>query len=433
MIFSNKRFLPLTILSLISLSFVLNPVTDAQIAKPKVGFVFAIGGLGDQSFNDAALTGLLVANNTYDLGITEADYAEPADIPEITDLLQQFANTGAYDLLFSLGYGAVNAVNATAFDYPSQKFVIIDQVIGLPNVASVVFKEEEGSFLAGVMAAMTTTTNIVAFLGGEESTLIRKFEAGFQQGVHTINENIEILTKYAPDQGNPWNDIAGGRSVTLNFINKGADIIFAAAGRTGQGMIDAVNETNILNGITGTESKASEPGKIYGIGVDTDQDWITPGHILTSMIKRIDTAVFNQISDFITGTWEGTRTDLSGLTVLDLANDGVGLSPMVYTNFEKDADYNGSTRWEIVQAYRDAIMTGSIIVRTEPMQPEPESTTITTTNPATTTSTDMSSTDMSSTEPSSTRRQVTTTPGFAIYSGLTILILGIIVRKKRIN
>jgi basic membrane protein A len=345
------------------------PATEAQIPQPKIAFVFSTGGLGDLSFNDAGFVGLQLANTTYDLGVTEADYAEPADIPEISDLVEQFAATEDYDLILTIGSPSADAVSASALAHPDQKFVVIDKVLGLPNVASILFNEQEGSFLAGVMAAMTTTSNKVAFLGGEESSLIKRFEAGFQQGIFAIDDNIELLSEYAPDQGNPWNDIAGGKSVSLNFIENGADVIFAAAGRTGLGMFSAVVETNTANNITGNDTKTANPDKIYGIGVDSDQDWTNPGYILTSMIKRIDVAVFNQIKAIVDGTWAGTGTDFSNILTIDLASGGMGISDMTYTEFEKNIDYNGSTRWEIVQDYADAIIAGEIVVRTEPLIP----------------------------------------------------------------
>jgi basic membrane protein A len=369
MFFSKKLFFALGIISIFILGifFVPSGPVKAQIANPKIAFVFSTGGLGDLSFNDMGFAGLQQANDTFDLGITEADYAEPADVPEITDLVEQYAAAGTYDLILTIGFSSADAVNASALAHPNQRFVIIDMVLGLPNVSSVVFNEQEGSFLAGVMAAMTTTSDKVGFLGGEEIPLIKKFEAGFQQGVFAIDDSIEVFSQYAPDQTNPWNDIAGGKSVALDFIEKGADIIYAAAGQTGLGMFNAVNETNVANDINGTDTKASKPDKIYGIGVDADQDYTNPGYILTSMVKRVDVAVFNQIDALIDGTWAGTGTDFSNIITLDLESTGVGISNMTYTQFERNANWNGTTRWEIVQDYRDAIIAGTIAVRTEPI------------------------------------------------------------------
>ena len=369
MYFNKKLTLALGIITvfLIGTFFVPSGPVRAQIAQPKIAFVFSTGGLGDLSFNDAGFVGLQLANTTYSLGVTEADYAEPTDIPEISDLVEQFAATEDYDLILTIGFSSADAVNASALAHPDQKYVIIDMVLGLPNVASIVFNEQEGSFLAGVMAAMVTTSNKVAFLGGEEISLIKKFEAGFEQGVLAINDDIEVLSQYAPDQTNPWNDIAGGKSVALDFIEKGADVIYAAAGETGVGMFNAVKDENTANGITGTDTKAEKSDKIYGIGVDSDQDYTNPGHILTSMIKRVDVAVFDQIKALVDGTWAGTGADFSNIVVMDLEGGGVGISNMTYTSFEKNVDYNGSTRWEIVQKYADAIIAGEIVPRTEPL------------------------------------------------------------------
>ncbi|MHA2103938.1 MAG: BMP family lipoprotein [Candidatus Hodarchaeales archaeon] len=370
MFFNKKLTIALGIITVFVFGIFLvpaGPVSAAPIPQPKIAFVFSTGGLGDLSFNDAGFVGLQKANTTYNLGVTEADYAEPTDVPEISDLVEQFADDGTYDLILTIGFSSADAVNASALEHPDQKFVIIDMVLGLPNVASVVFNEQEGSFLAGVMAAMTTTSNKVAFLGGEEISLIKKFEAGFQQGVYAIDDTIEVFAQYAPDQTNPWNDIGGGKSVALDFIEKGADVIYAAAGETGVGMFNAVNETNEANGISGTDTKANKPDKIYGIGVDSDQDWTNPGYILTSMIKRVDVAVFDQIKAVVDGTWNGTGADFSNIITLDLEAEGVGISDMTHTGFEKNVDYNGSTRWEVVQAFSDAIIAGDIPVNTAPI------------------------------------------------------------------
>ncbi|MHA1983732.1 MAG: BMP family lipoprotein [Candidatus Hodarchaeales archaeon] len=370
MFFNKKLTIALGIITVFVFGIFLvpaGPVSAAPIPQPKIAFVFSTGGLGDRSFNDAGFDGLALANSTYNLGITEADYAEPKDVPEISNLVEQFAATGIYDLILTIGFSSADAVNASALAHPDQNFVIIDMVLGLPNVASVTFAEQEGSFLAGVMAAMTTTSDKIGFLGGEEISLIKKFEAGFQQGVYAIDDTIEIFSQYAPDQTNPWNDIPGGKSVALDFIEKGADVIYHAAGETGIGMFNAVNETNVANGISGTDTKAEKPDKIYGIGVDKDQDWTNPGFILTSMVKRVDVAVFEQIKAVVDGTWNGTQLDFSNIVNLDLESGGISISDMTHTGFEKNVDFNGSTRWEVVNSYKDAIIAGNIVPRTEPI------------------------------------------------------------------
>jgi basic membrane protein A len=409
----QKQYLSIILSFFVITSIVLIPTTEAQITKPKIAFIFSTGGLGDLSYNDAGFAGLQLVNETFDLGITGADYAEPSDVLEISDFVEIFAATGNYDLIFTIGFSSTHAVNTSALAHPNQKFVIIDSILGLPNVASVTFNEQEGSFLAGVMAAMTTTTNKIGFLGGAENSIIKRFEAGFQQGIFAIDDNIELLSEYAPDQGNPWNDIAGGKSVALTFIENGVDVIYAAAGETGLGMFNVVNETNTANGIAGNDTKTDNPGKIYGIGVDSNQDWINPGYILTSMVKRIDIAVFEQVQDLINGTWAGTGTDFSNIITMDLTSIGVGISDMTYTGFEKNIDYNGSTRWEIVQEYKNAIIAGEIIVRTEPFNP-------TQTSPGTTESTVTSTTVVPSSSPSTITTTTSTSNNDSLSNTLSL-------------
>ncbi|MHA2363061.1 MAG: BMP family lipoprotein [Candidatus Hodarchaeales archaeon] len=368
--FSKKYFfMALCLVSIVMIGIFAVPVnantTKAkQIAHPKIAFVFSTGGLGDLSFNDAGMVGLVKSNATHGLNVTEADWAEPKDVPEITDLVEAFAATEEYDLILTIGFSSADAVNQSALAHPNQKYAIIDMVIDLPNVASIVYNEHEGSFLCGVMAAMTTTSDKIGFLGGEEISLIKKFEAGYIQGAKSINPDIEVFSQYAPNQADPWNDISGGKTVGLDFIEDGADIIYAAAGGTGKGMFNAVNETNTAAEITGTDSKTDKPEKVYAIGVDQDQDWTHKGYILTSMVKRVDLAVEGQINATVDGTWVGGAANL---IILGLSNDGVGISNMMYTEYEKDVIWNGtSTRMDIVKEYSDLIVAGDIVVDTEP-------------------------------------------------------------------
>jgi basic membrane protein A len=329
---------------LINTSPVVGAIPDANIA-----IVFSTGGLGDQSFNDAANEGKIraIAANP---GIS-VDQFEPTDITGINTQVEAYAAAGSYDLIIAVGFQATDGINASALAHPTQQFMIIDSEVDLPNVASVVFKEHEGSFLAGAMAAMVSENDDIAFLGGLDIPLINRFLAGYQQGARYINPDIIIRHTYSPDPSNPWGDQAGGKTVAESFIAQGSDIIYAAAGGTGLGVMDAAEVATIAG------------SKTYAIGVDSDQDHLKPGIVLTSMLKRVDVAVETQIQAIVDGTWT------SGLVSFGLKEDGVGISNMTYTTVEKDTIWKGTTsRYEFVQDLKTAIINGTISVSDMPVK-----------------------------------------------------------------
>ncbi|MFW9780052.1 MAG: BMP family protein, partial [Candidatus Heimdallarchaeota archaeon] len=253
-----------------------------------------------------------------------------------------------YDLIIAIGFSSFAGVNESALKHPNQKYMLLDAALNLSNVASTSFLEHEGSFLVGAMAAMTTKTNKTAFLGGEIVPLIKKFQAGYEQGVHYINPDIEILVQYAPDQANPWEDVTGGKTVGNNFIDQGADVLYAAAGKTGLGMFDAVVDANDAGG-----------DKIYAIGVDADQDGLHPGDILCSMVKRVDIAVERNIKRIVDGQ------DPADFLEQGLDTGLIDISNMTYTTSEKDTVWNstsGQTRYEKVQELKQEIIDGDIVV-----------------------------------------------------------------------
>ncbi|MHA1967071.1 MAG: BMP family lipoprotein [Candidatus Hodarchaeales archaeon] len=324
---------------------------NAKIANsiPSIAIVFAPGELGINMFNDVAYQGLVDANTTY-FGQFTYTYAEPVTNDESEDDVLSFAEQG-YDLIICVGFPFYDILNKNAPSYPEQRFTLIDSLLDLNNVSSITFKEQEGSFLVGAMAAMTTQTGKVGFLGGKDIYLINKFLAGYQQGVHFINSSINITPAYSPNLDNCWGDIEGGKLVGEKLLSEGNDIIYTAAGRTGLGAIQAVNES------TG----------VYAIGVDTDQDYLAKGKILASMLKKINVAVYNSIEDIILGNWS------DGHTELDLADDGVGISPMTYTASVKNGAFTFNnvtrTRWEWIQDIIQNITDGTIVVNDIPEKP----------------------------------------------------------------
>ncbi len=269
----------------------------------KVGVVFSIGGLGDESFNDAAFRGATDARD--DFGI-QLDYVEPDDIAEMEDHQRAFVEEG-YDLVIAIGFLQESGLEAVARDYPDANLAIVDSdyLADMPNVASLVFKEHEGSFLAGFLAGSMTETGVVGFVGGMEVPVIFNFQTGYEQGVQYANPDATVLINYAGDFGDPGT----GKELAVSQFERGADIIYHAAGGTGMGVFEAAEENNF-----------------YAIGVDSEQDGIAPGYILTSMLKRVDVAVYNIIADLVQGEFN------AGVHSFGVADGGVGLTDFPYTD-----------------------------------------------------------------------------------------------------
>ena len=287
----------------------------------EVAIVFATGGLGDKSFNDGVLEGATKAHTENNINFT---YSEPAAISDYESMIRGYAaHAGlieSYALIISVGFDQADAVMAVASDYPDQQFAIIDMFIdptNYTNVASVLFSENEGSALVGAIAGLTTVTGEVGFLGGMNIPLIRKFAAGYFWGANYTYNNFTNPGHYinaTAQYVGGWADIPTGKSLSLGMYTGGADIIFAAAGRSGLGAFEAVKEANA----TSTE-------KLWVIGVDSPQMYLgcadpdnpaPPTLCLTSMLKRVDVAAFDLMYDAVVGTW------VSGLKFYDLSNGG---------------------------------------------------------------------------------------------------------------
>jgi basic membrane protein A and related proteins len=295
----------------------------------KVGIVFDSGGRGDKSFNDSAWAGVERAQD--EVGIQEK-FIESRSEKDYEGNLTAMAEEGR-DLVVAVGLAQSNALKSVAPRYPDVKFAIVDSVVEGPNVRSLIFAEEQGSFLAGYLAGLVSKTGKIGFVGGKTIPLIKKFEVGYIAGAKTANPRIQVLpAKYTES----WDDINLGKRAAEVLFQNGADIVYHAAGRCGIGVIDA----------------AKEAGK-YAIGVDSDQDAEAKGFVLTSMMKRVDEAVFRTIQD----VKEGGFTP--GTKVYDLKSNGVGLSPMTYTK-----DKIGEDKIDQVNAVSGRVAAGEIKVPT---------------------------------------------------------------------
>ncbi|NLM41857.1 MAG: BMP family ABC transporter substrate-binding protein [Firmicutes bacterium] len=322
----NKLSLLVVVVLLVGLIAV-----PAAAQKARIGLIFAEGGLGDQSFNDAAYRGLMQAKEELDI---EVYYVEPADIAEMEEHQRAYADMGL-DLVIVIGFIHQSALTEVSADYPNIKFAIVDDVVDNPNVTSLLFEEHEGSFLVGVVAGMMTKSNVVGFVGGMEVPLIRKFQVGFEEGVKWANPNAQVLVNYA----GAFDDPGRGRELAISQYERGADIIYHAAGGTGSGVIDAAASNDF-----------------YAIGVDSDQDYMAPGKVLTSMIKRVDMAVYEVIKAAVEGTLEG------GTWTFGVADGGVGTSEFKYTK-----DIIPQEVFDRVEEAKQKIISGEIVV-TNPLQ-----------------------------------------------------------------
>jgi len=282
-------------------SFLLLPACgvhrDEAGGKLRVGIVFDIGGKDDKSFNAAAWEGAKRASQDFSIKLRDVEPGEPTSIEPS---MRAFAERG-YDLIIGVGFAQMPVMESVAKDYPNIKFAIIDGVIEEPNVASLIFKEHEGSFLVGFIAGKTTKTNKLGFVGGMDIPLIHKFATGYEEGAKYANPKIEVYQNYVGINDAAWNNPGKGKELAKAQIERGADVIFQAAGNSGLGVFDAAEETNKL-----------------AIGVDANQNWVKPGFILTSMMKRIDVAVYNTVKDLTEGKFQG------GIHSNGLTNDGVG-------------------------------------------------------------------------------------------------------------
>jgi basic membrane protein A len=277
----------------------------------KVGIVFDIGGKNDRSFNAAAWKGVKKAEKDFDIELRDV---EPGNPTSIEPAMRAFAER-KFDLIIGVGFAQGPIMQKVATDYPDTKFAIIDGVIfeadgktPKKNVASLVFREHEGSFLVGMIAAAKSKTGILGFVGGMDIPLIHRFATGYREGAQSINPDIKVIQNYVGVTDHAWNNPAKGKELTLAQIQNGADVIFTAAGNSGLGAFDAVEQYG--------KDKNGDANK-YVIGVDSNQNAVKPGFVLTSMVKRVDVAVYNAVEGLIKGEFK------SGFQVFGLDKDGV--------------------------------------------------------------------------------------------------------------
>jgi basic membrane protein A and related proteins len=266
----------------------------AAFAEPAL--IFDRGGKFDKSFNEAAYNG--AEKFKKETGVSYRDFEIQNDTQR-EQALRNFASKG-YSPVVIIGFANEQPLTKVAKEFPNVKFAIIDTVVDLPNVRSVVFKEHEGSFLVGLLAAKASKTAKVGFIGGMDIPLIRKFACGYQQGAKFGNKDVTVLQNMTGTTPAAWNDPVKGKELTKSQMDQGADVIYAAAGGTGVGVLQA----------------AADAGKL-SIGVDSNQNYMHPGKVLTSMLKRVDVAIYNAFKDEKDGKYT------AGVNVLGLKEGGV--------------------------------------------------------------------------------------------------------------
>jgi basic membrane protein A len=276
--------------------------SSANVTPPlKVAMVTDVAGLGDKSFNDSAYAGLQAAKRAFGADIEVLESKSAADYqPNLTVLADE-----GYDQIIAVGFLMSKDLKTIALNYPKDHFAIVDAVVDEPNVSSVVFREQEGAFLAGALAAAFSKTKTIGFLGGVDVPLLRKFEAGYIAGARQVDPHVKVLVKYVGS----FEDVPSGKELAGIMYGDGADVIFVAAGKSGLGAIDEARE---------------RPGA-YAIGVDSDQDALAPGKVLTSMVKHVDVAVFDLAAE------AHAQKPRAGTMEFGLANNGVGLTDFHYT------------------------------------------------------------------------------------------------------
>lgn len=319
--------------------------TDPKKEAPdfKAGLVTDTGGVDDKSFNQSAWEGLKKLGD--EIGLTEGEgyrYLQSEKEADYIPNLGQFAEAG-FDITFAAGFLLEDSVQSSAEQYPDAQFALIDSELSdenfnpvtMDNVATVMFEEHQGSFLVGVIAAKHTKTKKVGFVGGVTSPLIKKFENGFKAGVKYVDPTIEIVSQYAEN----FNDAAKGTSIAATMYSQNADIIYHAAGGTGNGVF------------TEAKNRKKNGEEVWVIGVDRDQheEGMPENVTLTSMIKRVDTAVYEISKQVMDGNFPGGKTTMFGLK-----EDGVGIAPST-DNVSKEA-------LDLVEEYKQKILDGEIEV-----------------------------------------------------------------------
>jgi len=281
--------IPSPFLRFVLFGFLCASAGHGALGELKVGLALDKGGRDDKSFNAAAFKGATEAQKT--LGI-KLKTVESSDDISLEPTLRTFAQK-QYPLIIAVGFVQKDAVERVAKQFPHTHFVLIDATTEVPNVRSIVFKEHEGSFLVGALSAMASKSQKIGFVGGMDIPMIRRFQLGFENGVKHVNPRATVLTNYIGSSSDAWRNPTKAKELALSQYNKGVDVIFSPSGASGLGVFDAAEQTQKL-----------------AVGCDSNQNWVKPGLILTSMLKKVDVAVYKAIELETQSLFQGGVFDL---------------------------------------------------------------------------------------------------------------------------
>ena len=315
-------------LAIIATAFVLTASIAQADFKPAV--VYDIAGKNDKSFNESVFNGATRFMNDTGIAVTEL---EPTNAAQVEQTLKKLAQRG-YEPIVAVGFGMSNAVAAASEAYPDTKFTLIDGWVMAPNVQVVLYKEHEGSFLVGVLAAMNSQTGTVGFVGGMDIPLISRFECGYKQGVAYQDSSMKVLANMTGSTPAAFGNPSKGGELTRSQVEAGADVVYAAAGGTGIGVYQTAADMGVL-----------------AIGVDDNQNYMQPGTMLTSMFKLVGDAAYDSYEAAMNGTWD------PAMRVLGLAENGVGWALDEYNRDMVSAEMEAR-----VNEVRDSIISGDIVV-----------------------------------------------------------------------
>jgi len=299
--------------------------------RVKVAVVFDATGKSDRGLDSLAYEGGTRARKG--LGVV-FKYAKAKDDVQMEEALRGFASKG-FDLVIGTGFAAQTPLKRVAEEFPKTRFAIVDAVLDLPNVASITFREHEGGFLVGIIAGMKTQSNVLGFIGGVDIPPLRRLSSGFERGAKYANPKVQLLVDYIGTGGDSWNNPAKAKELALAQIAKKADIIFEATGKSGTGVFEAVAEQKKL-----------------AIGTDTNKNRCKPGFVLTSMLKRIDLAVYRAIEDVADGRFK------AGVRSLGLSDCGLG-----YALDEYNKDLIPQNVLDAVNKAMGDIISGKLVVQ----------------------------------------------------------------------
>lgn len=303
-------------------------VAGSALADPAI--IYDLGGKFDKSFNEAGYNGATEWADETGMKFGDLELQNDAQREQA---LRNFARRGANPIVVP-GFSWGAALEKVAPEFPDLNFAIIDMVVDAPNVRSVVFNEHTGSFLVGALAALKSETGKLGFVGGMDIPLIHKFYCGYAQGAKAVNPDVELFENYTGTTPAAWNDPVTAGELAKASFDRGADIVYAAAGGSGLGVLQA----------------AADAGKL-SIGVDSNQNYLHPGSVLTSMVKRVDVAVKSAFNDQIDGNWT------SGFQVMGLENNGVA-----FAMDENNADLVTPEMLAAVEELKAKIVAGEIVV-----------------------------------------------------------------------